>query len=167
MRIFATLVAADSGRALVGGHDVLAEAAVVRAMIGLAGQYAAVDPFLTGRENLELVGEPGRVIAAGSPSQLKANVGGDHLELTVPDPRQRQAARAVLGSRAEPPGAREPQIIRIPLPAGGEVPVSLVAELAGCGVRVRAPAVAQRRTISSAVTGTSPGRPGGQGNRVR
>jgi ABC-2 type transport system ATP-binding protein len=78
----------------------------------------------------------GRVIASGSPSQLKEKVGGDHLELTVPDPWQRQAARALLGSRAEPPGAGEPQIIRIPLAAGGEVPVSLVAELAGCGVRV-------------------------------
>ena len=57
VRIFATLLRADSGRALVGGHDVVTEAAAVRAMIGLAGQYAAVDPFLTGRENLELVGE--------------------------------------------------------------------------------------------------------------
>jgi ABC-2 type transport system ATP-binding protein len=242
VRIFATLLRADSGRALVGGHDVLTEAAAVRAMIGLAGQYAAVDPFLTGRENLELVGElrhlppgqcrrdagrllerlglseaagrlvrtysggmarrldlaaaltgdppvlfldepttgldprsrrelwdligeqaaagatvllttqymeeadqlagqvavldRGRVIATGSPAQLKAKVGGDHLELTVPDPDQRRAARALLGSRAEPPGAGETQIIRIPLAAGGEVPVSLVAELAGCGVQV-------------------------------
>jgi ABC-type multidrug transport system ATPase subunit len=56
VRIFATLLRADSGRALVGGHDVVA-AAAVREMIGLAGQYAAVDPFLTGRENLELVAE--------------------------------------------------------------------------------------------------------------
>jgi ABC-type multidrug transport system ATPase subunit len=57
VRIFATLLRADSGRALVGGHDVVTGAAAVRAMIGLAGQYAAVDPFLTGRENLELVAE--------------------------------------------------------------------------------------------------------------
>ena len=56
VRIFATLLRPDSGRALVGGHDVVTSDAVVRAMIGLAGQYAAVDPFLTGRENLELVG---------------------------------------------------------------------------------------------------------------
>jgi ABC-type multidrug transport system ATPase subunit len=203
VRIFATLLRADSGCALVGGHDVLTEAAAVRAMIGLAGQYAAVDPFLTGRENLELVGElrhlplvqcrrdagrllerlglseaagrlvrtysggmarrldlaaaligdppvlfldepttgldprsrrelwdligeqaaagatvllttqymeeagrlagqiavldRGQVIATGSPQQLKAKVGGDHLELTVPDPHERQAAWALLG----------------------------------------------------------------------
>ena len=45
-------------------------------------------------------------------------------------------AGRLLGSRAEPASTREEQIIRIPLAAGGEVPVSLVAELAGCGVRV-------------------------------
>jgi ABC-type multidrug transport system ATPase subunit len=57
VRIFATLLRPDSGRALVGGHDVVTGAAAVRAMTGLVGQYAAVDPFLTGRENLELVAE--------------------------------------------------------------------------------------------------------------
>jgi ABC-2 type transport system ATP-binding protein len=76
------------------------------------------------------------VIATGSPSELKAKVGGDHLELTVPDPEQRQAAQALLGSRAEPASATKPQILRIALPAGGEVPVALLAELARCGVRV-------------------------------
>jgi daunorubicin resistance ABC transporter ATP-binding subunit len=242
VRIFATLLRADSGHALVGGHDVVTGAAAVRAMIGLAGQYAAVDPFLTGRENLELVAElrhlpprerhrdaslllerlgladaagrlvrtysggmrrrldlaaaligrplvlfldepttgldprsrhelwdligeqagagttvllttqymeeadrlagqvvvldRGRVIATGSPAELKAKVGGDHLELTVPDPQQRQAARALFGSRAELAGAAEPQVLRITLPAGGEVPVALLAELARYGVRV-------------------------------
>jgi hypothetical protein len=43
-----------------------------------------------------------RVIATGSPSGLKTKVGGDHLELTVPEPKQRQAGRDLLGSRAEP-----------------------------------------------------------------
>jgi daunorubicin resistance ABC transporter ATP-binding subunit len=242
VRIFATLLRADSGRALVGGHDVAADAAAVRAMIGLAGQYVAVDQFLTGQENLglvaelrhlrrgesrrqaerllarlglagaagrlvrtysggmrrrldlaaalignppvlfldepttgldpgsrrelwDLIGEQaaagvtvvlttqymeeadlladqvavldcGRVIATGSPPELKAKVGGDHLELTVPDPNQRQAARELLGARAEPADAAEPQIVRVPLQAGGGVPTAIVAELAGCGVRV-------------------------------
>jgi daunorubicin resistance ABC transporter ATP-binding subunit len=242
VRIFATLLRPDTGRALVGGHDVITAAATVRTMIGLAGQYAAVDPFLTGRENLELVAElrhlppgerrrdtglllerlglagaagrlvrtysggmrrrldlaaalighprvlfldepttgldprsrrelwdliseqaaagttvllttqymeeadrlagqvavldRGHVIAVGSPAELKAKVGGDHLELTVPNPQHRQAARALLGSRAEPARATEAQILRIALPAGGEVPVALLAELARCGVRV-------------------------------
>jgi ABC-2 type transport system ATP-binding protein len=242
VRIFATLLRADSGHALVGGHDVVTGAAAVRAMTGLAGQYAAVDPFLTGRENLELVAElrhlppresrraaglllerlglteaagrlvrtysggmrrrldlaaafighppmlfldepttgldprsrrelwdliaeqsaagatvllttqymeeaerladqiavldRGRVITTGSPSELKAKIGGDHLELTLPSPEDRRAARDLLGSRAEPASAAEPQIIRIPLPADGEVPVAIVAELAAHSVRV-------------------------------
>jgi ABC-2 type transport system ATP-binding protein len=77
----------------------------------------------------------GKMIATGGPSQLKAKVGGDHLELTVPDPQQ-QAARESLGARAEPASAAGPQIIRIPLPAGGGVPVAVLAELATRGVRV-------------------------------
>ena len=76
------------------------------------------------------------MIATGSPPELKAKVGGDHLELTVPDPDERQAAREPLGARAEPASAAEPKIIRIPLQAGGGVPTAIVAELAGCGVRV-------------------------------
>ncbi|MCX5991480.1 MAG: ATP-binding cassette domain-containing protein [Chloroflexi bacterium] len=56
IRILATLMRPDSGRAEVLGHDVLREAVVVRSLIGLTGQYAAVDENLTGRENLEMVG---------------------------------------------------------------------------------------------------------------
>src|ERR1019366_5258642 len=44
------------GSARVAGYDVVADAGALRPMIGLAGQYAAVDELLTGRENLELVG---------------------------------------------------------------------------------------------------------------
>jgi ABC-2 type transport system ATP-binding protein len=57
VRILATLLRADAGTARVGGHDVVAEAAAVRSMIGLSGQFAAVDDLLTGRENLEMLGE--------------------------------------------------------------------------------------------------------------
>ncbi len=55
VRMLTTALPPDSGTARVGGHDVVAEAAAVRPMIGLAGQYAAVDENLTGRENLEMV----------------------------------------------------------------------------------------------------------------
>ena len=55
VRILATILAPDSGRAEVLGYDVVRDAEYVRALIGLAGQYAAVDPNLTGRENLRLV----------------------------------------------------------------------------------------------------------------
>ncbi|TNY38692.1 ATP-binding cassette domain-containing protein [Thermomonospora catenispora] len=56
MRILATLARPDAGRARIAGHDVVREADRVRALIGLAGQYAAVDERLTGRENLQMFG---------------------------------------------------------------------------------------------------------------
>ena len=56
VRILATLLAPDAGRAEVFGHDVTREPAAVRELIGLTGQFAAVDELLTGRENLEMFG---------------------------------------------------------------------------------------------------------------
>jgi ABC-2 type transport system ATP-binding protein len=56
VRILSTLLTADAGRAEVVGLDVAREADAVRAAIGLTGQYAAVDEYLTGYENLEMVG---------------------------------------------------------------------------------------------------------------
>ncbi len=56
VRILTTLLQPDAGRAEVAGFDVVRQASELRAHIGLAGQYAAVDEFLTGRENLEMVG---------------------------------------------------------------------------------------------------------------
>src|SRR6266511_1328624 len=56
VRVLATLLAPDAGRAEVFGHDVVREPAAVRELIGLTGQFAAVDELLTGRENLEMFG---------------------------------------------------------------------------------------------------------------
>ena len=56
VRILATLLAPDAGRAIVNGIDVAADPQGVRRSIGLSGQYAAVDEYLTGRENLVMVG---------------------------------------------------------------------------------------------------------------
>ena len=56
VRILATLLKPDAGRAEVAGLDVVRQADELRALIGLTGQYAAVDEYLTGRENLEMVG---------------------------------------------------------------------------------------------------------------
>jgi ABC-2 type transport system ATP-binding protein len=56
VRILATLLEPDAGSARVAGLDVVKDAAALRAQIGLAGQYAAVDENLTGEENLEMVG---------------------------------------------------------------------------------------------------------------
>ncbi|HCT76072.1 MAG TPA: daunorubicin/doxorubicin resistance ABC transporter ATP-binding protein DrrA [Micromonosporaceae bacterium] len=56
VRIFATLLRPDAGRAMVGGLDVVKDAHRVRGLIGLTGQYASVDESLTGSENLRLIG---------------------------------------------------------------------------------------------------------------
>ena len=56
VRILATLLKPDQGRAWVAGFDVTSNPAAVRQRIGLSGQYAAVDPFLTGQENLVMIG---------------------------------------------------------------------------------------------------------------
>ena len=56
VRVLTTLLVPDSGRATVAGYDVVSQANELRSVIGLAGQYAAVDENLTGYENLEMVG---------------------------------------------------------------------------------------------------------------
>ena len=56
MRVLATVLEPDGGRATVLGHDVATDPDAVRRRIGLAGQFAAVDANLTGRENLRLIG---------------------------------------------------------------------------------------------------------------
>jgi daunorubicin resistance ABC transporter ATP-binding subunit len=61
VRILTTILPPDRGRAEVLGHDVVRDPWAVRARIGLAGQNAAVDPNLTGRENLRLIGRLARV----------------------------------------------------------------------------------------------------------
>jgi len=56
VRVLATLLSPDAGRAQVFGRDVTDDAPAVRELIGLTGQFAAVDEILTGRENLEMFG---------------------------------------------------------------------------------------------------------------
>ncbi|RJL20386.1 ATP-binding cassette domain-containing protein [Bailinhaonella thermotolerans] len=55
VRVLATLLRPDAGRALVAGYDVVRDPAKVRRRIGLAGQHAAVDELLGGRANLEMI----------------------------------------------------------------------------------------------------------------
>jgi ABC-2 type transport system ATP-binding protein len=71
VNVLTTLMKADTGTVHVAGHDVAAETKAVRAVIGVTGQFAAVDELLTGQENLQLMadlkrldsGEGRRVIA--------------------------------------------------------------------------------------------------------
>jgi ABC-2 type transport system ATP-binding protein len=57
IRVLTTILTPDAGTARVLGFDVVRDAQKVRLRIGLAGQFAAVDPLLTGRENLRLIGK--------------------------------------------------------------------------------------------------------------
>jgi oleandomycin transport system ATP-binding protein len=56
VRVLATLLRPDAGRATVGGYDVVREAPRVRELIGLTGQYASVDEDMSGRRNLVMIG---------------------------------------------------------------------------------------------------------------
>src|ERR1700733_11233698 len=72
VNVLTTLVKADAGTLRVAGHDIATEAKAVRAVIGVTGQFAAVDDLLTGEENLRLMadlhhmraGEAKRVVTA-------------------------------------------------------------------------------------------------------
>jgi oleandomycin transport system ATP-binding protein len=57
VRVLATLLRADAGRATIAGYDVVKDAGAVRRTIGLTGQYASVDEDLTGIQNLMLIGQ--------------------------------------------------------------------------------------------------------------
>src|SRR2546421_11154755 len=73
VRILSTILAPDGGRAEVLGRDVVRDPDGVRRRIGLAGQYAAVDPNLTGRENLRMTGRLAQL------DNRLANARGDEL----------------------------------------------------------------------------------------
>jgi ABC-2 type transport system ATP-binding protein len=57
VRILSTLIAADAGDIRIAGHDLAAESRAVRALIGVTGQFSAVDNLLTGSENLRLMAD--------------------------------------------------------------------------------------------------------------
>lgn len=73
IRILATLAKPTGGRALVAGFDVAAHPAQVRRHIGIAGQSASIDEYLTGRQNLVMVGELSR-LARGEAKRRASNL---------------------------------------------------------------------------------------------
>lgn len=79
IKILSTLLYADSGKATIDGHDVKDQADKVRASIGLTGQYAAVDEYLTGEENLHMMGRLYRLSLADA--QRRANLLLDLFDL--------------------------------------------------------------------------------------
>ncbi len=89
VRMVATLLRADEGTLLVAGHDARRDPRAVRRVIGLAGQFAAVEPAMSGRENLEMIaglfGQSRRVARASAAAvleQLGLLEAGDRLART-------------------------------------------------------------------------------------
>ncbi|RZQ61086.1 ATP-binding cassette domain-containing protein [Amycolatopsis suaedae] len=80
VRILATLMHPDSGHATVGGYDVVRQSHQVRQLIGLTGQYAAVDEKLTGTENLVLVARLLGLSRAGAKARAKELLADFRLE---------------------------------------------------------------------------------------
>lgn len=71
IKILSTLLFPDGGRALINGYDVVKQDAQVRGSIGLTGQYAAVDEYLTGEENLFMIGRLYHMSTANANSRTK------------------------------------------------------------------------------------------------
>jgi ABC-2 type transport system ATP-binding protein len=95
VRILATLLAPDGGRARVAGHDVAAEPHLVRRVIALAGQSATVDEDLTGRENLVFLGRLAGLPRAGA----RARAAGLLAAFGLEDAGARQARTYSGGMR--------------------------------------------------------------------
>ena len=70
IRTLTTLTRPDAGHAFIDGFDVVADADLVRRRIGVTGQYAGLDDFLTGRENLQLIG---RLTGVGTAARGRAD----------------------------------------------------------------------------------------------
>ena len=85
VRTIATLIRPDAGSLKVTGHDVRREPASVRRVIGLAGQYAAVEPTMSGRENLEMVAR----LFGQSAGESRANSGAVLEELGLTEDADR------------------------------------------------------------------------------
>ena len=80
VRVLATLLRADGGQARVLGNDVASQAAGVRRLIGLTGQYAALDEYLTGRSNLIMIGQLSRL--TGRAARRRADELLEQFDLT-------------------------------------------------------------------------------------
>ena len=124
VRAVATLLRLDGGALRVAGHDVNREAAAVRRLIGLAGQFAAVEPTMTGRENLVMVGrlyglnrQAARAAADQLLTQLRLDGAADRLVRTYSGGMRR---RLDLGASL----VGEPRLLLLDEPTTGVDPRS-------------------------------------------
>src|SRR5580698_5220663 len=95
IRILATLLRPDAGTATVAGHDLLADPVGVRRSISLTGQYAAVDDFLSGEENMRMMARLLRL----SPRAARARSAELLAEFGLSDARDRRVKTYSGGMR--------------------------------------------------------------------
>jgi ABC-2 type transport system ATP-binding protein len=142
VNVLTTLVKADGGTVRVAGHDVATETRAVRAVIGVTGQFAAVDELLTGRENLQLMADLHH-LRAGEGKRVVSSL----LErFDLAESAQKMAATYSGGMRRKLDLAMtlvsRPQIIFLDEPTAGLDPRSrrtmwtIVRELVAGGVTV-------------------------------
>ena len=142
VNVLTTLIKADSGTVRVAGHDIATEAEAVRAVIGVTGQFAAVDDLLTGEENLQLMADLHHLRAAEGKRVVTSLL--ERFDLA--EPAQKMAATYSGGMRRKLDLAMtlvtRPQIIFLDEPTAGLDPRSrrtmwdIVRELVADGVTV-------------------------------
>ncbi len=142
VRVLTTLTKPDAGRASVAGIDVMEHPAEVRGKIGVAGQYAALDELLTGRENLHMVGRLYRVPTGDARSRATELI--DRFELTEAADRPVKTYSGGMRRRLDLGAAlmARPPVIFLDEPTTGLDPKGrlsmwdLIAELARGGTTV-------------------------------
>ena len=142
VRVLTTLTRPDAGHATVGGIDVQRHPDQVRARIGVAGQYAALDELLTGRENLQMVGRLYRL--DGATARRRAGELLEHFELTDAADRTVKTYSGGMRRRLDLGAAlmAQPPVIFLDEPTTGLDPKGrlsmwgLIAELARGGTTV-------------------------------
>jgi ABC-2 type transport system ATP-binding protein len=126
VRILTTLLQPDSGKAIVGGVDVCANPGEVRQRIGVSGQYAAVDEYLTGYENLDMVG---RLYHLGATkSKQRAHELLEQFDLTAAANRTAKTYSGGMRRRLDLAGAlvAEPPVLFLDEPTTGLDPRSRI-----------------------------------------
>ena len=119
IRILTTILAPDGGRAEVLGFDVAREADEVRYRIGLAGQYAAIDQNLTGRENLRLTGRLAQL--PGADARARADELLERFALTDAADRPARTYSGGMRRRLDVAAAlvQRPQVVFLDEPTTG------------------------------------------------
>ena len=139
VRVLATLLRPDAGRARIMGADVVAQAAEVRTHIGLTGQYAALDDYLTGRANLIMIGQLARLGRAQA--RLRAAELLERFDLTAAAGRAVKTYSGGMRRRLDLAASLigRPEVLFLDEPTTGLDPRSrsvmweIIRELAGAG----------------------------------